>query len=172
MSKNTRIVGITFTALVIVVSVLAWMNRLRVGDVDGLQEDSFFYVVAGESEHIVGIGDLEAVGLRDVDANYKTNLKPAVQKRYTGASLRSVLDSLGVDYSEARRVSFSATDGYVSAAPIADALNEESCFIVIAEAGKPLGNRASGGVGPFMVIFAKERYSQRWCKLLYEITVS
>jgi len=172
MNRNTKIVTITAAVLVLAVAVLAWLNQSHVAERKAIQESGAFLITAGGSQYAVTMDDLKEIGYRAIDANYKTNLMPAVQKKYTGVSLAGVLDHFGVDHSEARSVSFSATDGYVSAAPIAHALDEENCFIVIEEAGMPLGTRESGGVGPYMVIFAKDRFSQRWCKYLLEITVS
>jgi len=159
-------------ALVFAVVALAWLNRNNVAGKKAVQENGTFLVTAGDSRYTVTMSDIEEIGSRVVDANYKTNLMPAVQKKYTGVPLKSLLDSLGVDYSAAKSVRFSAADGYISVAAVSDALDEENCFIVFEEDGKPLGAREAGGVGPFMVIFAKDRFSLRWCKYLLEITVS
>jgi len=97
---------------------------------------------------------------------------PAVQKEYSGVSLKSVFDYFSVDYSGAKSVSFSAADGYVSSAPISHALDEDNCHVVVRESGNPLGTIDNGGVGPYMAIFANDEFSQRWCKYLLEITVS
>jgi len=171
MSRNTKVVIISIVALAFAVMVLAFLNRDSIADRKALQESGNFIIIAGDRQYTVTMDDLEAISPRAIDANYKTNLMPAVQKRYTGVSLKSVFDYLEVDYSAAKRVRFSAADGYVSAAPISDALNEENCFIVFEEAGKPLGTRETGGFGPYMAIFAKDRFSQRWCKYLLEVVV-
>jgi len=172
MSRNTKIVVITAVILAVAVAALAWFNRGYAEDRKAAQESGAFLVTFGDSQYTVTIGDLEQIGPRAIEANYKTNLMPAVRKKYTGVSLKSVFDHLGVDCGAARAVSFAAVDGYVSAAPISDALDEDNCFIVFEEDGKPLGTRESGGTGPYMAIFAKDRFSQRWCKYLLEITVT
>jgi len=172
MSRNAKIVAITAAVLVLTVATLAWLNRNYAAERKAIQESYVFLITANGSQYTVTMSDLEEIGLRVIDANYKTNLMPASQKKYTGVSLKRVLDHAGADYSQARSVSFSAADGYFSAAVITDALNEENCFIVVGEAGNPLGTRESGGLGPFMVIFAKDRFSQRWCKHLLEIIIS
>ena len=172
MSRNTKIVAITAAVLVVAVAALAWLNRGNAADRKAMQESGAFYITAGDSRYPVTMDDLREIGLRSVEASYKTNLMPAVQKKYSGVSLKSVLDRLDVDYSGAKSVSFSGADGYVSAVRIAIALDEENCFIVVEEAGKPLGTLESGGFGPYMAIFAKDRFSQRWCKYLIEITIN
>ena len=171
MSRNTKIVAIVAASLIVAVAVLAWLSRDYILQRQALQESGTFIITAGGEQHVVTMSDLEAIGPSVIDANYKTNLMPAEQKKYTGVPLAGLLEYLGVDCSDARSVSFSASDGYVTAASIADAMDSESCFIVFLESGKPLGTRESGGIGPYMVIFASDRFSQRWCKYLLEIAV-
>ena len=171
MSRNTKTVLITTAVLVFAVAVLAWLNRDSMAERKIIQESGTFRITTDSSQYIVTIDDFAEIGVRVIDANYKTNLMPAVQKKYNGVSLKSLLNHLGVEYSAAKRVSFSAADGYVSAAPISDAMDEDNCFIVFGEDGNPLGTRESGGFGPYMAIFAKDRFSQRWCKYLLEIAV-
>jgi len=88
-----------------------------------------------------------------------------------GAVDKSVFDYLGIDYSSAKSVSFTAADGYASALTIAEALDEENCFIVFDEDGKPLGTKENGGSGPYMMILPNDQFSQRWCKFLLEIEI-
>jgi len=172
MNRNTKIVAVTVAALVLAVAALALLNRDYAAERRALQESGTFRINAGDQQYTVTMDDLEQAGSREINANYKTNLKPAVQKRFKGVPLKNILDYFDVDYSEARSVSFSAADGYVSAAQISHAIDVENCFIVFEVDGKPLGTTESGGDGPFMAIFAKDRFSQRWCKYLLEITVN
>ena len=172
MSKNTRIVATTTVVLAFAVTVLGWLNRDHIAGRKALQESGAFLVTAGEQQYSVTMDDLLEIGSSTVDANYKTNLMPAIKKQYTGVSLKNLFDFLQMNDSSAKSVSFLALDGHVSAVSMSDALDEENCFIVFEEAGKQLGTRESGGTGPYMVIFAKDRFSQRWCKYLFEITIS
>ena len=172
MSRNAKIVGITVIVLFFTVSVLAWLNQSYMAERKAIQQSGTFVISADGSQYKVMMDDLEDIGFSIIEASYKTNLMPAEKKQYTGVSLKSVLDYVGADYSGAKSLSFSAADGYASAAPIAHALDEANCFIVVKEAGSPLGTKESGGTGPYMVVFAKDRYSQRWCKYLLEITIN
>ena len=172
MSKNTKIVAITAATLILIVAALALLSRGYVAERKALQESGGFLVTAGGESHTVTIADLEKLNPRGITANYKPNLIAATQRQFTGVPLAALLSYLGIDYSTARSASFSASDGYGSAAPIADALDPDNCFIVFEESGKPLGARESGGLGPYMVVFANDRFSQRWCKYLLEITIN
>jgi len=171
MSRNTKIVLITAAVLISAVAALTWLSRDSIAERKVIQESGAFCITTDDSQYIVTMDDLEEIGFRVVDANYKTNLMPAVKKKYTGVSLKGLFDHLSVDYSAARSISFSAADGYVSAAPISDIMDEDSCFVVFEEDGAPLGTRESGGFGPYMIVFAKDRFSQRWCKYMLEISL-
>ena len=171
MNKNTKVVMVTIAVLVFAVAALAWLNQGNVAERRAMQESGTFLISIDGNKYAVTMDDLEEIGPSVIDANYKTNLMPAVQKKYTGVPLRSIFDHFEVDCYEAKSIVFSAGDGYASVAPLADALNGDSCYIVYKEADKLLGTRESGGDGPYMAIFAKDRFSQRWCKYLLEITV-
>ena len=171
MSRNTKIVMAAAAALLAAVAVFAWLNRGSVAEKKATQDSGTFLVTYGDIQYTVSMEDIEALDPRTIDANYKKSGKNPEPRQYTGVPLVSVFDFLGIDCSAASSVSFTAADGYASALPIADALDEESCYIIIAEGGAPLGTKESGGSGPFMMILALDQFSQRWCKFLMEVAV-
>jgi len=170
MSRNTKIVVAVTAVLIFAAAALAWLNQDSIKK--AMPENGTFLVTAGGRQYTVSISDFETMGPYTIDANYKTNGRAPVQKQYTGVSLKRLFDHLGVDDSAAARVRFTAADGYTSALSLSDALDEENCFIVFEENGRPLGTRDSGGSGLYMMILAKDRFSRRWCKYLLEIAVS
>ena len=121
MSRNTKIVAITAAALILAMTALAWLNYSYVAERKAVTESGTFLITAGDDQYTVTMDDLMEIGLSVISANYKTYLMPAVQKQYTGVSLKSVFDYFSVDCSGAKSVSFSAADGYASAAPISHA---------------------------------------------------
>jgi hypothetical protein len=172
MSRNTKIVVAAASVLALTVTVLAWLNRGNVEEKRHFQDNGIFLVNAGGEQYTVSMDDIMKLGPRFIDANYKPSGRDPVQRQFTGISLKSLFDYLDVDYSSARSVSFTAADGYASAISIADALDELNCCIVFEEGGTALGTRESGGSGPYMMILAKDQFSQRWCKYLLELTVN
>ncbi|MDZ7837619.1 MAG: hypothetical protein U5N58_06515 [Actinomycetota bacterium] len=42
-------------------------------------------------------------------------------------------------------------------------------YIAIEKDGQPLGDKDSGGSGPYQIIVKKDTFSQRWCKFLVEL---
>lgn len=172
MKKQNKIVLACVCALLVVIAVFAVLNRENVLLKRQMVESGSFRIVSGEQVYTVSMKDIEALNPAEVAANYKKDGKAPIGKTYTGVPLKRVLDSVGADVSSAKSVSFTAADGYASAVPIQDALNEESCFIVIREGGEALGSKETGGSGPFMMILAQDQFSQRWCKFLLEVTLN
>ena len=157
--------------LTLAAAILAFLNRENIAEKKAMQDSNTFLIIANGKQTIVTMDDITALEPCVVNANYKSSGENPVEKQYTGVSLKSVVDYFNIDYSKAKSVSFTAADGYASVIPISDALDEENCFIVIEEDGKPLGTKENGGSGPYMMILPNDQFSQRWCKFLLEIEI-
>jgi len=171
INKNTKIVTAVIIVLTLTAAIFAIFNQDYIAGKKAMQDSGTFIITAIDgSRYIVATDDILSLDPQAINANYKPSRNNVpTQKQFTGVSLKSVFDHFGVDYSIAKSVGFTAADGYASALPIADALDEENCFIVFEEEGEPLGTKENGGNGPFMMILANDQFSQRWCKFLLEI---
>jgi len=161
VKKPTVIVIAVLAALAVAVAVLAMLNRSNAAAKQRLLADSEFLIIAGEDEHTVAMGEFLSLGQREIEAIYKKSGKDPETRAFTGVPFAEILRMKGIDLAGFRTVVFSAADGYASALPIADALDESSCFIVA----------DGGGDGPFRMVMAKDQFSQRWCKLLTDVTL-
>ena len=157
--------------LAIVVAVFAWLNREYVSERREAQRGEVFFVRAGEEEFTISMEDITALSPADITTNYKTTGQAAETRVYQGVSLKAVLDSLAIDYLSFSSVYFFAADGYASSISITEAVDSGICFIAVALNNKALGTKESGGSGPFMMILPNDRFSQRWCKFLLEVTL-
>ncbi|MCL2695952.1 MAG: molybdopterin-dependent oxidoreductase [Clostridiales bacterium] len=171
MKRNTKTVLFVSGVLIAAAIALALLNRDNVLQKKAMQEAGTFLIAANGQEWVVSMEDLRPLS-RTVQTNAKTKNTDYEKKQFTGVSLAVLLERLGVEYSTAETVIFSAADGYASAIPAAEAFDTENCFIVFEENGKPLGTPASGGTGPHMMIMAKDPFGQRWCKYLLEISLN
>ena len=52
-----------------------------------------------------------------------------------------------------------------------EAMDTSNAFVVFEEDGEPLGTRAEGGLGPFMIVMALDSFPNRWARYLMEITL-
>ena len=167
--RNALIIVAVLAALAVAVVVLAVLNKESVASKQDAQDRGVFYIYAGDAEYAVSLDDIEALGPFDIAANHKSSGNAAETQMYQGVSLKEVLASLQIDATKYGSVSFLAADGYASSLTVERALDENNCYIVTAMDGKPLGTRADGGSGPFMMILANDAFSQNWCKFLLEI---
>jgi len=169
MSKGTKAVFVTAAVLIAVVAVFAVLNREHIAPKKEAQEAGFFIIHADGQEFAVSMDDILALSPFDITANYKPSGREPVTRIYQGVSLKSIVESLNIDYSGYRSVSFLAADGYASAISLNEAMDGGNCCIVISLDGEPLGTREDGGSGPFMMILPDDQFSQRWCKYLLEV---
>jgi len=168
-ATGTKIIMITVFTLAALVIVFAFLNRNSVMEKKEARQSGTFYIRINDNEHIVTMNDMEALAPFDITADYKISGREPEKKTYQGVSLAAVVESLAIDYSGCESVTFTAADGYVSILPIAEALDSEKCFIVVALENELLGTKESGGSGPFMMILPNDPFSQRWCKFLLEV---
>jgi len=160
--KGSSIAVIAVLAvLAIGVAVLAVLNGKNAAVKRQLRGEAVFLIIANETEHRVTMEDIEALGPREIQANYKKSGKDPETRVYTGVPFEAVLRHIGVDPVNCRSAVFSASDAYSSIIPMEEALDEENCFIVI----------DNGDEGPYRMILAKARFSQSWCKLLTDVTL-
>lgn len=168
VNKTTIIVIVVLVALAVVVGVFALLNREGVEEKRRLQDDAVFLVTAGEQSVEVSMEEIEGLGTKDVEANYKKSGKEPEVRTYTGVPFSEVLALKGIEADGYSSVTFIALDGYASAVGIDQALNPEECWIIIREGGEPLGTKEDGGSGPFRMILPNDQFSQNWCSFLME----
>ena len=159
-SKRSIIIVVAVLAvLAIGVAVLAVLNGRDAASRQQLRGDAVFLIIANEIEHRVTMEDVESLGPREIEANYKKSGKDPEARVYTGVPFAAVLGCKGIDAGGLRSATFTASDAYSSILPMEEALDEENCFIVI----------DAGDEGPFRMVLAKAQFSQKWCKLLTEV---
>jgi DMSO/TMAO reductase YedYZ molybdopterin-dependent catalytic subunit len=141
--------------------VLAALGGREAAAKKQLREDAAFMVIAGDVEYKVTMEEFLTLEQREIQANYKKNGKDPETRGYTGVPFAEILRMKGIAPAGFGSAVFAAADGYASALPMEDALDEENCFIAADD----------GDGGPFRMILPKDRFSQRWCKLLTDVTL-
>ncbi len=169
MTKNSKIVLVIAAVLLVIVAVFAYLNKDNLAAKKESQQSGTFFIYAGNKQFTATMDDIAALKPFDIEANYKKNGKAPETKIYQGVSFKALVEKLGIDYSAFKSVSFTAADGYASALTIEEAMNNQSCYIVISMDNVPLGTKENGGSGPYMMILAHDQFSQKWCKFLMEV---
>ena len=88
---------------------------------------------------------------------------------YRGPALRTILEEAGADLSGASQVSVRSDDGYVTVFEIAEILESDSILLAYSRDGAGLGDRDSGGTGPYQVIAAQDEFGTRCAKYVCEL---
>jgi len=143
------------------VGVLAVLNRERVEEKQQRLDDEYFVIAANETDYTITMVEFMAFEQREFQATLKKNGLAPESRVFAGVPFAELLQANEIDTAERTSAVFEAADGYVSAIPLEEALDGENCYIVIDR----------GGDGPFRMILAKDQFSQRWCKLLTDITL-
>lgn len=157
--KSTVAVAAVLAFLAVGVAVLAILNGKDAKARKELLESKVFVIAAGGTEYEVTATDIEALGPREFQANYKKSGKAPETRLYSGVPFAAVLELKGVELEGIETATFSAADSYSSILSIAEALDEENCFIALDE----------GEEGPFRMIKPKDPFSQYWCKQLVKV---
>ena len=141
------------------------ISAIACGDPD-TPESAAITITAGDKKYVVTMDDMLAFKPSEVLAYPRDE-----ERRFTGVSLISVFDRVGIDYSNMKSVNFTAADGFGVELAADEVLNTKNTFIVITEDNEPLGHYDEDGSGPFMVVLAEDPFPNRWVRNLVEISI-
>jgi hypothetical protein len=155
MKKQTLAILLSIailTAAVIVLAVTnAIINKGRVAD-----GDKSTFIVQGQT---VDRELMDKIGLQTISANKKSDGKPAAAVEYQGTLLLNICNHLGIDIADMKSCVAMAADGYSTVVSVEKVNEPDNIFIVLDE-----------DEGPFIMVVAKDPFSQNWCKYLVELT--
>jgi len=158
MKKSTIAIIATLAVLGTAVVVLLALSREGIAARQQLREDAVFLVVYNDVERRVTVEDIQALEPEDFDANYNRSGRPAEIRTFYGVPFLRVLEHLELDLTPLERAVFAASDGYVSALPIADIF---AAYIALCD-----------DLGPFRMVLPDDPFSQRWVHWLTDVTLS
>jgi len=164
--KSTIAVVAVIAALAVGVAVLAVLNGRDAAGKKQLREDAVFVILDGRTRPPVTLAevtmeDFLSLEQREFEANYKKSGRDPETRSYTGVPFAEILQMKGIDPAGFTVAAFGAADGYASAITMEEALNAQGCLIAADD----------GADGPFRMILPLDQFSQRWCKLLTDVTL-
>ena len=157
MKKSTIAVIATLVVLGIATAVLLALNFEDIQGRQQLREAGEFVLVHEGVEHVVTVEDIEALAPYDFEANYKRSGRPAETRVFYGVPFADVLAQLGIDPA-GTTIIFTASDGYASALPAAEALAE--AYIALCDER-----------GPFRMVLPRAPFSQQWVHWLTGVEI-
>ena len=167
IGRNTKIIIAILSVLTAAVIVLGILNYGSIEQRRELNERGAFLLTSGDTAHNVTMDILLSIGSEAVSSG-----AGGQTRNFTGVPLAAIFDYFEVDCSNAGAVIFASLDGFTTAISIDEALDRANSFIVFEENGAPLGERENGGIGPYMVVMALDRFQNRWARYLVEVTLS
>ena len=164
LAKSTKLIIVIIAVLGVFVSVLAYLNREMMLERLEHLEIGTFMVSSGEKVFNISLQDLLSMSPSAIYTSPR-----GVRRDFTGVPLAAILEHLDIDHSQFRSIVFLSLDGFATAISIEEAMNADNTFIVFEEDGKALGTREEGGLGPYMVVMARDPFPNRWARYLMEI---
>jgi len=161
MKKSTIAVIAILVVLAIGVAVLAVLNSQNAEEKKQQLADEYLYIHVGGVEYKITLEEFLSFEQQEFEANYKKNNLAPESRTFAGVPFAEILRAKGIAPAGFGSAVFAAADSYAQALSMADALDEENCFIVYDD----------GADGPFRMILPKDQFSQRWVKLLTDITL-
>jgi hypothetical protein len=171
MKKSTIGIIVTIALLTGMVVVLAILNADNARQLAARQDDATFVIRAGGEVYTVDFQTLQNAGIQNFTAYRRGGGMSAVRTSFQGVPLSVLCDFLGIDISGAESVTALAADGFSSVAAADKVRDAENVFIAAGQDGVPLATMEDGGDGPYMLVVAKDTFSQNWCKYLSELII-
>ena len=157
MKKSTIAVIVVLAALGFAVAVLLVLNHADTSARQQLRNDAILLIVHNDTEHRLGVADIEALAPADFEANYNRSGRPAEIRVFTGVPFMAILERLEIDPAGVDRAVFAASDGYQSALPVGDL---PGVYIALCDER-----------GPFRMVLPHDQFSQRWVHWLTDVTL-
>lgn len=94
-----------------------------------------------------------------------------VETEYKGIELVKLFSALGIDISDAEKITFNASDGYRVILKI-DEINEpNNVYLTYERDGQLMKSKKRGGDGPIRLVIRRDPFSERWIKHVEEIII-
>ena len=172
MSRASKTVYIALGALFVAVLVLAYLNR---GDAElrrALEENREFQIrIDGVTVETVGLQTLLDLNPQEFTTTFATSISAPRETTLRGVELRSLLEALEIDASNAAYFVVSGLDSFYSPLTAAEVEREDTVYICYSMDGEILKTQGEGGFGPFLLAISGERFAQRWCKYVEAVDI-
>ena len=172
MKKANKIVYISLGLLLVIVVVLALLNR---GDSElrrALEENREFIIrIDGAGAAVVSLQDIIDLEPQEFTTTFGTSVTSPRDTTLQGVELRVLLELLDIDFAGASHITVTGLDSYYSPLTVSEVEQEGVVYICYSMDGEILKTQSDGGYGPFMMVIRGSRFAQRWCKYVEAVDV-
>ena len=171
-TKQNKWIVMIIMGLAVVLVITGRLNRDVAATKAKLNEEAVFIVMeSGQEAASWHMGEIQAMGESDFEANLKTNGKDPIPYSYTGVLLKTIIEESGLDLSDAKGVVVTAADGYAVTVTMEKLMADDNVYLAYMREGQLIGTREEGGKGPYQMIISKDKFSQYWCKYALSVDV-
>ncbi|NLJ57661.1 MAG: hypothetical protein GX339_02330 [Tissierellia bacterium] len=167
--KRAAIVLTIIIILTIVLVISLYLNKESVEKKKEIFEKAEIILKYEDKEVILNKGNIMLYD-EDFEAVLDTSTSEASYHLYKGVQLKDLLRDNNVKFQD-KTIIIKGVDGFAVAYSSEEVLKDKNIYIAYMEDGKYLGNRESGGRGPYESIVASDTFSNRRCKWIVEIEV-
>lgn len=169
MKNNNLIILAIIGLLITVLGVTYLVNREDIAGKLELNKEAIFEVVQdGEVIASYNMEEISDMGETTFTANLKSSGNDAVAHEYTGVLLRTIFESAGLEIEGADGATVMAIDGYAAALTMEKLSAQDNVYLAYLRDGELLGDKTSGGDGPYQLVISKDKFSQFWVKYAYQ----
>lgn len=169
MMKRAKILIILILFLTILLSVTIKINKNHIEKQKELLEKAQIILKYKGLETVLSMDDIMLYN-ENFEAVLDTSTTDPSTHIYRGVELKDLLKNNNIDY-HGKVVLISAADGFSIVYSSSEIEIENNIYIAFMKDGKYLGNRESGGSGPYESIVVSDLFSNRRCKWITEIEV-
>lgn len=168
-SKKTAAVLIA----VMVVLIAAAVVLVKINSADMSSDASILTVTAASQEQAVfELSDIEAMEYVDIKKNIKSGSGPDEEGTFRCVNIKDILAAAGVTLTgNENGVTVRSADGYTTAFDIDEVMADNCILLAYQKNGELLGDKSSGGNGPFRMIAADDPFGMRCSKYVNGIEV-
>ncbi len=166
---NNKILAAIVVVLFMSVGIFAWHNWQQAQDLDPAV---LTVNLDGQEIGTIALDRIKQLGAEEFSVILRSSGQAPREESYTGVPLRLVLEEVQPGLLDGKAsVTVTAIDGYAATYSVDELFDDDHIYLVWARDGQPLGDKASGGMGPLLVIPRQDEFGQRWCKFALRVDV-
>ena len=172
MKKSHLTIWLLLGGLAAAMGLLLLINITTVDERKALEANWVVIIkVDGAEVARLGLEEIKAAGEVNFNCIMDTSTTGPEKVNFTGVPLKKLLDDHRIYQEGKGKVTCTALDNYASAFSMEELQKEGNAYLCYARDGQPLGTKAEGGMGPYLVVLTQDTFSSRWCKYLMEIDI-
>lgn len=168
--KKKAIIAIAVVMIILIVAAAALVKMNSAG----MSADADRITVALDSQEqaVFEISDIESFEYVDIKKNIKSGSGPDEEGTFRCVDIKDIAAAAGITLTgDEKRITVKCADGYTTSFEMDEVMAENCILLAYQKNGEPLGDKSSGGNGPFRMIAADDPFGMRCCKYVNAIDV-